>query len=44
MQIADVYPNISEAKEPLPNADEWKNIKEKNIFLIIKLLKSQHQE
>lgn len=43
-KLADVYPNISEAKEPLPNANEWKNVKEKNTFLIIKLLKSQHQE
>ena len=32
-KLADVYPNISEAKEPLPNADEWKNIKEKKHLL-----------
>ena len=32
-KLADVYPNISEAKEPLSNADEWKNIKEKKHLL-----------
>ena len=32
-KLADVYPNISEAKESLPNADEWKNIKEKKHLL-----------
>ena len=32
-KLADVYPNISEAKEPLPDADEWKNIKEKKHLL-----------
>ena len=32
-KLADVYPNISEAKEPLLNADEWKNIKEKKHLL-----------
>jgi ferredoxin len=32
-KLADVYPNISEAKKPLANADEWKNIKEKKHLL-----------
>ena len=32
-KLADFYPNISEAKEPLPNAYEWKNIKEKKHLL-----------
>ena len=32
-KLADVYPNISEAKAPLPEADEYKDIKEKKHFL-----------
>ena len=32
-KLADVYPNISEAKEPLPDADKYKDIKEKKHFL-----------
>ena len=32
-KLADVYPNISEAKAPLPEADEFKDIKDKKHFL-----------
>ena len=32
-KLADVYPYISEAKAPLPEADEYKDIKEKKHFL-----------
>ena len=32
-KLADVYPNISEAKEPLHDADKYKDIKEKKHFL-----------
>ena len=32
-KLADVYPNISEAKEPLPDADKYKDIKDKKYFL-----------
>ena len=31
--MADVYPNISEAKQPLPDADEFKDIKDKKHYL-----------
>tara|TARA_B100001057_G_scaffold395106_1_gene404532 strand:+ start:2086 stop:2694 length:609 start_codon:yes stop_codon:yes gene_type:complete len=32
-KLADVYPNISEAKAPLPEADEYKDVKDKKHFL-----------
>ena len=32
-KLADVYPNISEAKEPLPDADKYKDIKDKKHLL-----------
>ena len=32
-RLADVYPNISEAKEPHPEADKYKDIKNKKYLL-----------
>ena len=34
-KLADVYENITEAKEPLPDADNFKNIEDKKKFLNI---------
>ena len=32
-KLAEVYENITEAKEPLPESDKYKNIKDKKLFL-----------
>jgi len=36
-RLADVYENITEAKDPLPDADEFKDIKDKKKFLNIEI-------
>ena len=36
-KLADVYENITEAKEPLPDADEFKDIQDKKKFLNIEI-------
>ena len=42
-KLADVYENITEAKDPLPEADEFKNVNEKIQFLNIGI-ESQEDE
>ena len=32
-KLAEVYENITEAKEPLPESEKYKNIKDKKVFL-----------
>tara|TARA_B000000609_G_scaffold58388_1_gene43256 strand:+ start:54 stop:659 length:606 start_codon:yes stop_codon:yes gene_type:complete len=36
-RLADVYENITEAKDPLPDADEFKDVKDKKKFLNIEI-------
>ena len=43
-RLADVYENITEAKDPLPDADEFKDVKDKKKFLNIEINKEDSNQ